>query len=145
MEPVSLRMAAATFALLAASMAHAADANSLAARALSTEELSEVHAGGLAEDFAMQIHTSTLRAQSADGHHDDLAMREQAALVERQQVLAQLRLATGATQGMVNLTQTVAFAGAFTPVAPLLIPVMMPFPFVPLPPQNSGKHGAGHL
>lgn len=141
MELASLRRAGAALLAAFTFCAQAVEGGHLPAHAMNADELSQVHAGGLPETLALQAGgVLALQPPGHDRRVDDAALQAQAALLERQQALAQARIAAGATQGMVNLTQTVAFAGAFTPVAPLLIPVMMPFPFMPVPPQDNGKH-----
>lgn len=61
-----------------------------------------------------------------------------AAALERQQSLAQYRLATAAAQGGIGVMQTLSLASLATPLAPLFLPTLaLPFPFFMLPPPKN--------
>jgi len=126
----TLRLLAASACLLALS------STALAAttmRGLDERELSQVHAAGLPDAALNGL------AMPSSANADALlqAMLEQGNALERQQALAQVKLGAGTARNGLGLMQGVALAGLFTPVAPLVLPVLaLPFPFFALPPSQ---------
>jgi hypothetical protein len=93
-------------------------------RLLSESELSQVQAAGL--EMLPIAHE----------------FQEQSVALERQQAVAQLRLAGSTAQLGGGVMQTLALAGLATPFAALLLPTLaMPLPlFMPLPPKHTEQH-----
>ena len=121
MTPV--RVLACGLALLLGGTAHAT-------RLLDDAELSQVHAAGL-PDPAQPMTPHELAPWLP-------ALQEQGAALERQQSLAQYRLATAAAQGGIGVMQTLLLASLATPLAPLFLPTLaLPFPFFMLPPPKN--------
>lgn len=126
----TLRLLAASAWLLALSSTALA---ATAMHALDERELSQVHAAGLPEDALRGM------AMPSSANADALlqAMLEQGNALERQQALAQMKLGAGTARSGTGLLQDVALAGLFTPVAPIVLPVLaLPFPFLALPPSQ---------
>jgi hypothetical protein len=106
-----------------------------AALRMSDDELSQVQATGLPDPLLQNIgfgSTDTAPAQWQD----------MSANLDRQQALAQFKLAAATSQGAVGLVQSASLVTLFTPLAPLFIPTLgLPFPFMmPLPPKKD-EHG----
>ena len=122
--------------VLAAGLAWLAFASSTQARLLSDSELAQVHAAGLPDP--QRPFDVTLTSVAPQPSQDPSAS------LERQQALAQARLAAASTQGALGLMQAASVATLFTPVAPLFLPAAaLPFPFLMLAPPPK-KSDAGH-
>ena len=122
MTPV--RVLACSLALLLGGTAHAA-------RLLDDAELSQVHAAGLPDPSQTAPVLNELQAWLP-------ALQEQSAAIDRQQSLAQYRLAATATQGGLGMMQTMSLASLATPLAPLFLPTLaLPMPFLMLPPPKN--------
>ncbi len=123
--------------LLAASTAHAG------LRPLDDEALSGSHAAGLPEPALRQIEQGLplggFELPAATAALPELAGHA----LERQQALAQVKLATAMAQSSVDLMRVAALPALATPLAPLFIPALLvPFPFLALPPIK--KDDGGH-
>ncbi|WP_372524326.1 hypothetical protein [Piscinibacter sp.] len=118
-------------------MSLATEASNGPGRMLADSELSQVHAAGL-PDPALQ-HTAF---GSAEGAPAQALWQDTTANLDRQQALAQYKLAAAASQGAVGLVQSATLTTLFTPLAPLFIPTLtLPFPFLMLPPPKKAEPG----
>jgi hypothetical protein len=105
-------------------------------RALADAELDQVHATGL--DDATLLAAALGHLGSADRAVTPPPRQDLTTELERQQLLAQIKLAAASTQGAASLVQSASLVTLFTPAAPLFIPVLaLPFPFFMLPPKPS--------
>ncbi|HJW11765.1 MAG TPA: hypothetical protein VJ598_08260 [Albitalea sp.] len=106
-----------------------------AALTMSDAELSQVQAGGLPDPLLQNIGFAS--ADNAPTQWQDTS-----ANLDRQQALAQFKLAAATSQGAVGLVQNASLATLFTPLAPLFIPTLaLPFPMLMLPPPKKDEHG----
>lgn len=134
------RLVAACAALPFAALAHANDF--APDKRMSDEELSQVHAAGLPDPSLQRIADglpfalAELPVAPLNGHDLNSSL-------DRQQALAQIRLASAATQGSLGAMQLSSLPAMLTPLAPLFIPALaMPFPFLMTPPPK--KPDPGH-
>ena len=135
----SARLVAALLGL--AGLAAQAHVEATPGRPLSDDELSQVHAAGL-PDPALQRLASGLPLAGIDMSLPSLNAADTAAALDRQQALAQLRIAGAATQGSLGLMQAASLPTLFTPLAPLFLPTLaLPFPFLMAPPPKKPEPG----
>jgi len=108
---------------------------------MSDDELSQVHAAGL-PDPALQRIAQGMPFALAELPVPQLNGADLNSTLDRQQALAQIRLASAATQGSLGLMQLASMPAMLTPLAPLFIPALaIPFPFLmPLPPKKEPGH-----
>lgn len=133
------RLAALCATLPVAALAHANDF--APDQRMSDEELSQVHAAGLPAPSLQRIAEglpfalAELPVAPLNGHDLNSSL-------DRQQALAQIRLASAATQGSLGAMQLSSLPGLLTPLAPLFIPALaMPFPFLMVPPPKKAEPG----
>jgi thioredoxin-like negative regulator of GroEL len=132
---------AALVTLVAALPTQAADMASSGLQPLSADELSQVSAAGLPAQTVAGLARGGTVALTAQTLLQNASQQDQQAALERQLALNQLRLGTDNVRVATQLLQTVAVTGPFTPVSPVLMP-MMGFPFslaMPSPPPSSRK------
>jgi hypothetical protein len=135
--PRRLAASVATLALLFVASHAQADL-----RPMSDEELGAVHAAGLPEPALRQLAEGSpmlpIEAPMAVAGVPDLANS-----VDRQQALAQAKLASATAQGTVELMRVASLPAMFTPLAPMFLPTLaLPMPFLALP-SKKDEH-AGH-
>lgn len=108
---------------------------------MSDEELSQVHAAGLPAP-ALQNLAQGLPLAALDMPVPTLNAQDLNSQIDRQQAVAQIRLASAATQNSIGMLQAASLPALLTPVAPLFIPVLaLPFPFLMTPPPKKTEPG----
>jgi hypothetical protein len=101
--------------------------------ALADDELSQVHAAGLPDAALKEL------ALAAPAGNELVPLVEASAAVDHQQSLAQVRMASTTAQASAALMRSASLPALFTPLVPLVLPVLaMPFPFMLAPPPK--KH-----
>lgn len=134
---------AAPLAFIAA-VAHAEAERAMPGRLLDDNELSQVHAAGLPDPslqrLAAGVPLAALELPMAQLNTQDLSSS-----IDRQQAMAQLRLASATTQGSLGLMQVASLPTLVTPLAPLFLPTLaLPFPFFIAPPPKKPEQPGGH-
>jgi len=109
---------------------------------LSDDELSQVHAAGLPDPSLQRLSAGLPLAPDEFVVAQQLNGRDLSLTVDRQQAIAQTRLAATTAQTSLGLMQVATWPTLFTPVAPLFLPTLaMPFPFFMLPPPKKPDFG----
>jgi hypothetical protein len=146
-RPFALLMAPVLASLLGlACLAAQARADATSARLLSDEELSQVHAAGLPEPdlqrLASGLPLAGLPLAGPEVPLVGLNAPDLCVVLDRQQALAQARLAAATTQGSLGLMQLASLPALVTPLAPLFLPTLaMPFPLFMAPPPKKSEPG----